>query len=456
MATIPGDDAVTAAMRAGQAGDHLAALALWDRCPEGWPARAGRVGCLAFARTLLAINRPRRAEDAFLPPQAASVLAMLREDWPEEPLGWIGAAKLAEWRHDPREACRLWRDLLDRFDALAEPDWYEQFMAMAWLCFDRDLFTSLRAMLRARWPAHETQWDRQDGRRRRGTATERQPDIRLVEDVLRFGTPAEAKVILERLPAHDQESASGRACAQIIRSIEHGDLLQNLTAGGVDLARPATSLVWRNPAGSDRVLIVFAGGGRGFWLLVDELHRVLRHCGAHVIYMRDFGGSYYLAGDPDLGILDYRGMLALLRGQVAGLGATRLACIGNSAGGHAAVRYALDLGAEAALAFSMQANAESLHARHLAPVFQAVAERNPGFAFDLAEAYAAAPRTPRLILGFGAGHERDRTEAERMRGLPGVRLEPAEGFAGHGAVRWFLQQGRLPGLVAALFGDAAP
>jgi len=89
-------------------------------------------------------------------------------------------------------------------------------------------------------------------------------------------------------------------------------------------------------------------------------------------------------------------------------------------------------------------------------VFQAIADRNPGFVFNLAEAYAAAPRTPRLILCFGAGHERDRTEAERMAGLPGVRLEPAEGFAGHGAVRWFLQQGRLPGLVAALFGDASP
>lgn len=459
-AAMPGgarDQVLARARQASAGGDHAAALLLLDESLRRWPRHAGREDYLAFTRALLAFNRPRKASDALVPPQAAEALALLHACWPEEPLGWIGLAKLAEWRGDGREACRHWQQVIDRFDAVADPDWYEQYMTAAWPTHDVHLFRTLRVALRRRWPDHETLWDRRDGRRRRGsTAPDAQPSLQEVEDILRFGTPSQAKLVLEALPDLDRESPTGRACAQIIRTVEHGGLIEDLMAGGVDLSRPATSMVWRNPAGADRAIIVFSGGARGYWLLLDELHRVLRGCGAHLIYLRDFGHSYYLAGDPELGIADYGGMLAMLREQAAGLGATRLACLGNSAGGYAALRYALDLGAEAALAFSMHTNPEMMHDRQVAPAFNAIVQRNPGVEFDLARAYARASRTPRVILCCGADHQMDRREAERMRGLPGVRLVAAEGLASHGAIRWFLRQGELPGLVAALFQAPAP
>jgi hypothetical protein len=457
-AEVPEDERTRILARARQArdnGDHSAALHLRDEGLHRWPRQAGRAEILAFAQDLLAFNRPRRAEDALVPPHAPEALARLRAHWPEEPLGWIGLAKLAEWRGDWPEARRHWQLVFDRFDAVAEPHWYEQFMMVAWLAHDGPVFMALRARVRRRWPDHETWWDQRAYGRRSSAggnpAADRPPSLREVEELLRFGTPAQAKRVLETLPAIDQDSATGRACAQIIRTIERSDLIEDLMAGGADPVRPGTSLVWRNPAGADRALIVFSGGARGYWLLLDELHRVLRGCGVHLIYLRDFGASFYLAGDPDLGIADYRGMLALLRAQAAGLGATRLACLGNSAGGYAALRYALDLEAEAALTFSMLTNPESRHEREVAPALNAIARNNPGLVFDMAQAYAEAARPPRAILCFGEGHQTDRQEAERMRDLPGVRLVPAAGLADHGAIRWFLRQGAVPGLVSALF-----
>jgi hypothetical protein len=457
-ATPPDDERARILARARQAsgsGDHAAALHLLDEGLHRWPQQAGCEDSRAFARALLAFNRPRRPEDALVPSHAPEALTRLHANWPEEPLGWLGLAKLAEWRGDWPEAQRRWQAVIDRFDTVAEPDWYEQFMMVLWLSRDGTAFNALRATLRRRWPDHQTWWDRyaSGGRSTAGSspAPTRPPSLRDVEDLLRFGTPSEAKPVLETLSALDRESATGRACAQIIRTVEQSGLMEELAAGGADLSRPGTSLVWRNPAGGDRALIVFSGGGRGFWPLLDELHRVLRGCGVHLIYLRDLGGSFYLAGDPDLGIADYRGVLALLRDQAAGLGATRLACLGNSAGGYAALRYALDLGAEAALAFSMLTNPESRHERQVAPALNAILQRNPGFVLDLAQAYAEAARPPRAILCFGEGHQTDRQEAERMRGLPGVRLVTAEGLTDHATIRWFLRQGRVPGLVAALF-----
>ncbi|WP_439597704.1 hypothetical protein [Falsiroseomonas sp.] len=445
--------------QAREGGDEASALQLQAEDLHRWPHLAGRAESLAFARALLAFNRPRRAEDALLPPHAAEALTRLLAEWPEEPLGWIGLAKLAEWRGAWPEAQRHWQAVFDRFEALAEPDWYEQFMMASWLAHDGPGFKALRARLRDRWPDHETWWDRYASGARStvpgGTGRNRAPSLRDVEDLLRFGTPSEAKRVLETLSALDRESATGRACAQIIRTVERSGLIEDLAAGGVDPARSGTSLVWRNPAGGDRALIIFAGGGRGFWLLLDELHRALRGCGVHLIYLRDLGGSFYLAGDPDLGIADYRGLLDLLRAQAAGLGATRLACLGHSSGGYAALRYALDLGAEAALAFGLMTNPETRHDPEVSPAMRAVAERNPGLVFDLPQAYAAVAQPPRAILCFGDGHHTDRQEAERMHGLPGVRLVPAAGVADHGAIRWFLRQGRVPGLVAALF-EAPP
>ncbi|MBB3898696.1 alpha/beta fold hydrolase [Roseococcus suduntuyensis] len=462
MAAIPQDERARLLARARQAhdgGDHAAALPLWDEALHRWPEHAGRDETLAFARLLLAFNTPRRPEDALVPPHAAGALARLHARWPEEPLGWIGLAKLAEWRLVWPEAMGHWQAVFERFDAVAEPGWYEQAMTVAWLAHAGPVFKALRASLRQRWPDHETWWD-QRAYGRRGSAggsptPAGPPSLRDVENLLRFSTPSEAKRVLETLPALDRESATGRACAHIIRTLEHSGLLEDLEAGGAEPARPGTTLVWRNPAGGDRALIVFSGGARGYWLLLDELHRVLRGCGVHLIYLRGLGASFYMAGDPDLGIADYAGLLDLLRAQAAGLGATHLACLGNSAGGYAALRYALDLGAEGALAFSMLTNPQTRHDPQFAPAINAIAQRNPGLVFDLAQAYAAAARPPRTILCFGEGHETDRREAARMRGIPGVRLVAAEGLADHGAIRWFLRRGEVPGLVASLF-EAPP
>ena len=199
--------------------------------------------------------------------------------------------------------------------------------------------------------------------------------------------------MLESLPEAARTGRSGLEAAQIIRTVQRSGLLDDMNAGSIDFAGRKTTVVWRNPAGSDRVILVFAGGGQAFWLSLDGLHRVLRTCDAHVIYMRDYSSAFYLAGDEESGV-DYRGLLDVLRGEIAGLGATRLGCLGNSGGGYAALRYALDLGAEAALSFSGITDPERWHDFTATPRFAAVVHQNPHMVFDLRRAFAEAPAPP--------------------------------------------------------------
>src|SRR6185312_4522808 len=90
-------------------------------------------------------------------------------------------------------------------------------------------------------------------------------------------------------------------------------------------------------------------------LPIALMHRWAGRLNASLIYLRDFQRFHYLRGITSLGATR-DAAIAELRRIVTSLGARRVVCYGNSAGGFAALHYALDLGANAAVSMGGPTN----------------------------------------------------------------------------------------------------
>ncbi len=107
-------------------------------------------------------------------------------------------------------------------------------------------------------------------------------------------------------------------------------------------------------------------------------------------------------------------------------------------GGYTALRFALDLGARGALAFSGPTSFTSPKYREkfgLGALYQAA----PDMTVDLLPLYRAARRRPQLWLCYGDGNKLDTHMAQRMSEFAETRLLPFHGFSGHST---FMEAGR--------------
>jgi pimeloyl-ACP methyl ester carboxylesterase len=213
----------------------------------------------------------------------------------------------------------------------------------------------------------------------------------------------------------------------------------------------AAVIPWRHPEGEDRAILVFAGGGAKLWMTLEGLHRKLSAFRCHLVYVRDPDVSFFLERRATGENAD--AIAQGLRAAVQGLGATRIFCLGNSMGGYAALRYGLDLGAEAVLAFAPVTDpaAQSLDPE----IVPRLRRRQPGLMLDLVSLYRDAARRPRATLCYGGAHHTDRAAARRLLGIPGIRCLAAEGVGVHSVIRWFLAHGGFDQLVAAMLDDRA-
>lgn len=203
---------------------------------------------------------------------------------------------------------------------------------------------------------------------------------------------------------------------------------------------PARDVAVAARAGAPLAVLVFTGAARRFAAPVPLAHEWFRRLPASIVYVRDAHDMFYLAGIRGLGS-GYRAAVDGLAALAADLGAHRVACIGNSAGGYGALRIGLDLGAERVASLSgptiIDDSLPRLRERRRKEGLPADALDSE--TLNLADLYRAAASRPRLRLLFGAGNERDRTEAASMAGLPDTLLMPLEGVSTHGI---------LPDLVA--------
>ncbi len=186
--------------------------------------------------------------------------------------------------------------------------------------------------------------------------------------------------------------------------------------------------------GGGALLIVFSGTALKAGLPFNILHRWFAPLGVHVVYLRDFRRLNYDHGVPTLAP-DYRGTVRALHAVTQEFGTGRILCFGNSLGGYAALRYALDLGAEAVLSFAGPTN---LSNSLTTPEFRrrlALAE-----GLDLLPLYRGAARPPRVHLVYGDGCAEDVAQAQNFAGLPTATLAAAAGWPDHNVFLYALQQ----------------
>jgi hypothetical protein len=207
----------------------------------------------------------------------------------------------------------------------------------------------------------------------------------------------------------------------------------------------------------DNVLLCFCACQGTLGLPVNLIHQWLGRCQASLVYIKDLRDLWGGCGFPSLGPDRDAAVVAFQR-IVRQLGGKRIYTLGVSHGGYAALYYGLKLNAVAVLNLAgatdltpdFVASAGPVH-----PEYLKVHELAPEYTLNLRHSYAAAPAKPRVLLAFGAGHPRDRRQAERMAGLPNVELLPMD-CAQHNAIDPLIRTGRLMPLLERLLSTRRP
>lgn len=173
--------------------------------------------------------------------------------------------------------------------------------------------------------------------------------------------------------------------------------------------------------GATTAVLVF-GRSQPLGLPFGLTHRWLGRLDASIVYLADFSGNgTFVSGIMSLG--DNRdAATSELKRRVADLGATRIVCAGAGKAGYAAVLYAAELGADAAISLGGPA---SLAAGRVGQASHR--QRGPG----LAEVLASTPNPPRVLVVAGDENEEDRRQAQRLAALPSVTVALMERHAGH-------------------------
>jgi len=281
--------------------------------------------------------------------------------------------------------------------------------------------------------------------------------LRACDRLVRAGELDLAEPALAGLAGAGTAAPTARRLLAVCRQLRRWGITARLEAwaaegkgDGPDFEGERSVLIARRP-GARKTLIVFTGTARMVWVSLHVLHQLLPAEACHVVYLRDPLGLGYLAGLPELGH-GYDATLAGFCELLAALGAHDLRCLGSSGGGYASLRYGLDLGARAVLAFAASTD--------LSPAGKALemsgggesAGIPPHALVDLRALYAAAADPPRLRLVYGAGNEGDAAESRRLGGLRGVTLHPVE-YEGHDVIAQTIATGEFRRLVDDLLAD---
>lgn len=222
------------------------------------------------------------------------------------------------------------------------------------------------------------------------------------------------------------------------------DILDRMPRGATGLAfqdDPGRDVQVVPRTGSNNVIVVFADRGDGAGVPFPIAHAWFGRLPASLIYLRDFRRLFFRDGVPHFG--DGRqATTAGLKSIIQSLGARRVLCYGCSAGGFAALDYALDLEAVAVLGISGSYN--------LSPDFPIKRDwRSREYlshpisqqAVDLRERYSRAANPPQTMLVYGADNPVDRTHAEYMAGARNVTLAAVEDCRMHMLVIELIRRG---------------
>jgi len=202
------------------------------------------------------------------------------------------------------------------------------------------------------------------------------------------------------------------------------------------------SILVREPS-SDTLVVGFALPSSALGLPLNAVHAMLSSTGVNALYLYDSQQVFHLAGSDRFGP-GYQAMIDGIRALAAELGTRRLITLGGSATGYTAIRTALDLDADGALAFGpatlMTPNASYGVARSAHTLHRLHQYARPMMR-DLHELVGPKQPCPRIEIYYSALNRRDRMHAGNLAGLRGVNLNAIRGIRRHDCLTEMARRG---------------
>jgi len=217
---------------------------------------------------------------------------------------------------------------------------------------------------------------------------------------------------------------------------------------------PLRDFIVAEAPGARTAVLVFTGGNDAVSIPLRVFDRYLAALGVTAIYLKDFNRLRFLGGVRSRG--DYQSTLGAVRAELARLGIERVCAMGNCDGGFAAIRYGVELGAERILAFAASTHSSGDTPTRLEQARNFMKNRLaasvPQAMTDLSTFLDAQPPKGAVELFFDSQNPHDRSHAERLSPVPGVRLHPEPGPCPHGVLAELALTTDLLGTLAAGFG----
>jgi hypothetical protein len=222
------------------------------------------------------------------------------------------------------------------------------------------------------------------------------------------------------------------------QSRQLGDLGRRL------LSASEEAVLWK-VAGSDRLLVVFNSLHGDFWVSGPVLHCLLRDSGVNILYLKDPGWQFYVAGLPTFG-RGFDALVAGIEGVCRDVGARDVRTMGFSSGGYAALLAAAKLRAQGFLGFSI--STDFSRDATLPPDSLAAARASvPDGPFRDLKPLLVSARSPGLgVLYYGEESLGDATHARRLADLPNFVVKEVRG-ARHNTVMALLAEGKFQPIV---------
>ena len=285
-------------------------------------------------------------------------------------------------------------------------------------------------------------------------------DLMAAADTLvAYGALDEADTAIARLEQSGQQPSGLRRLKAASSQLRRSGILTSLRGIASDDSErfrgPQEILVYRCDKPTDRVILVFTGRARRFWLSLQVLHQFLKPFDSHIIYLTDNSQSLYFNGLQSIGS-GYDGTLEAIDRAIKDLRGTRVFVMASSGGGFIGLRTAADLGAESFLGLSIRTNHAPDSTLPRVRRRRAVAPRrrvaDPKLRIDLRPYLAAKGYPRRGLLVSGDSNPADVAHADNLRGLPNFEFVQLPGASEHNIVSVLLARRMFDGLLARFMG----
>ncbi|NYZ11329.1 hypothetical protein HL658_02100 [Azospirillum sp. RWY-5-1] len=262
---------------------------------------------------------------------------------------------------------------------------------------------------------------------------------------------------LESLRSHPELTVRVEQLLAIGWELWDTDLTQGNPVPAIPLETCPVGDVWIVPAGSHRTVLVFPGRYAHMWVSVYLMQRLLEPHGVNVIHVFDALDAFHLGGIGGMGN-SLEAAQHILRRLAANIGTRQLYCFGQSSGGYAALRYGLDMGATAVLAFSPMVF-QPRRPRWLAHIHAKTGRRFGPDDIDLRPLYRRYEEEgrspPRTTIFCGANNEADMRSAAELTDFVGVKHFTLNGISAHDITPNLLHARLFHPILTRFFEDPA-